>query len=154
MLNSTLPVAHKPLNSLVSRLSLIGTISAIGLLSGWVPGLSQDFSTLVFNTATYAQSAEQVTQYAKAVLQIEPVRQEALAEAKQIMGGSVPSNVCRQSSIPNTVESVCKTFLSRSAEIIKSSGLTISEFNQITMRLQKDSGLRDRMRQELIRLQQ
>jgi len=138
----------------VSRLSLIGTISAIGFLSGWVPGLSRNFSTLVFNTATYAQSAEQVTQYAKAVLQIEPVRQEALAEAKQIMGGSVPANVCRQSSVPNAVESVCQTFLSRSAEIIKSSGLTISGFNQITLRLQKDSGLRGRMRQELIRQQQ
>ncbi len=154
MLNSTLPVAHNPLHSLVSRLSLIGTISAIGLLSGWVPGLSRDFSTLAFNTATYAQSAEQVTQYAKAVLQIEPVRQEALAEAKQLMGGNVPSNVCRQSSVPNAVDSVCKTFLSRSAEIIKSSGLTIGGFNQMTMRLQKDSGLRDRMRQELIRQQQ
>jgi len=153
MLNSTLPVAAYPINSLVSRLSLIGTISAIGLLSGWVPALSRD-STLVFNTAAYAQSAEQVTQYAKAVLQIEPVRQEALAEAKQVMGGSVPANVCRQSSIPNAVESVCKTFLSRSADIIQSSGLTIGEFNRITMRLQNDSRLRDRMRQELIRLQQ
>lgn len=151
MLNSTYP---RSLQRLLSQVSVVGTLSAISLLSGWIPGLSRNFASLSFDTVVYAQSASQVQQYAKAVLQIEPIRRESLEKAKQIMGGSVPANVCRQDDLPSSVEGVCKNFLTRSAQVIKGSGLSIGEFNQITVRLQKDPGLRNRMRQELIQQQQ
>ncbi len=150
MLNLTYP---KSLHHLISQVSVVGTLSAITLLSGCIPGLSRGLTNISFNTAVYAQSTTQIQQYAKAVLQIEPIRRESLEKAKQIMGGNVPANVCRQDDLPNGVEGVCKNFLTRSAQIIKDSGLSIGEFNQITVRLQKDPGLKNRMRQELIEQQ-
>lgn len=123
----------------------------MGLFSGWVPGLSQDFSTVVFNTATYAQSAEQITKYARAVLQMEPVRQTAYQEVRRILKGSVPGDVCRQGGAPRSVKDICSRFYTRSAQIILSNGLSIGEFNEITRRLQGDAGLRTRIQQEMRR---
>lgn len=125
----------------------------MGLLSGWVPGLSQDLSTVVFDTATYAQSAEQVQRYARAVLMMEPVRQTAYQEVQRIMKGSVPGDVCRQGSVPRSVKDICSRFYTRSAQIILSNRLSIADFNSITRRLQGDAGLRNRIQQEMVRQQ-
>ncbi len=153
MLNSTLS-SWNPLSQLVPRSALIATLSVIGLVSGWVPSLSRDLSTFVFDTATYAQSTAQVTNYAKAVLNIEPVRKAHFEQVKRQMGGTVPGNICRQSSSPSSVKAICNEFYRRSAEIIKNSGLSIGEFNQITRQVQTDQEVKARVQQELVRQQQ
>lgn len=125
----------------------------MGLLSGWVPGLSHDLSTIAFGTATYAQSSEQVQRYSRSVLMMEPVRQTAYREVQRIMKGSVPGDVCRQGAVPRSVKDICSRFYTRSAQIILNNRLSISEFNDITRRLQGDSGLRNRVQEEMKRQQ-
>lgn len=132
---------------------LIGMLTITGLASGLTPGLSKDFSTVVFSTAIYAQSAEQITKYARAVLQMEPVRQTAYQEVRRILKGSVPGDVCRQGSVPRSVKDICSRFYTRSAQIILNNGLSIGEFNEMTRRLQGDAGLRSRIQQEMRRQQ-
>lgn len=152
MLSSSALCWHS-LNRLWSRSMLIGMLTITGLASGLTPGLSKDFSTVVFSTAIYAQSAEQITKYARAVLQMEPVRQTAYQEVRRILKGSVPGDVCRQGSVPRSVKDICSRFYTRSAQIILNNGLSIGEFNEMTRRLQGDAGLRSRIQQEMRRQQ-
>ena len=157
MLNAASGISQNLLNRLVAPVSLVGLLSSMGLLSGWAPGLSQDFTTVVFDTATYAQSTvnnTQIIRYAQSVLEIEPVRKEEFAKVRQVMKGNVPANVCRQDGLPEAVATACKSFFSRSADIIRKNKLSIGEFNQITQQVQSDSGLKVRIQKELIRQQQ
>lgn len=140
-------------NRWLSRASLIGVLSAVGVLSGWVPGLSKDFSTVVFETTAQAQSSSQVKKYARAVLDMEPLRQSSYREFTRLTGGNMPTEACRRGGLPNDVEYVCKRFFSRSAEIIEKNGLSIAEFNSITSKLQRDGSLKQRIQQELMRQQ-
>lgn len=153
MLNSLVSAPRNSLNRFISHASLVGTLSTISLLFGWVPGLSKDLSTLVFDTAGSAQSADQIAKYAKAVLTIEPVRKSAFDKVKQIMGGKVSGEVCRQGNSPGAVKAICSSFFTRSAEIINDSGLSIGDFNRITRQVQTDQGLKTRIQQELVRQQ-
>lgn len=139
----------------LSRAALIVVLSVGSLVTGWVPGLSKDFSTIVVGTAAYAQSinSSQVTRYAQAVLEMEPVRQSSYREFRRLTGGNIPPEACRRGGLPNDVEYVCKRFFTRSADIIQSNGLSIAEFNEITQRLQSDAGLRQRIQKEMIRQQ-
>lgn len=141
-------------HAFVSRTVLVGMLSAGAVLSGWVPGLSKDLSTVVVGTAAYAQSVsnDQVVKYARAVLRMEPVRQSSFREFQRLTGGNVPPD-CRRSGLPNNVEYVCKRFFTRSAEILQDSGLSIGEFNAITERLQNDAELKQRIQRELMRQQ-
>ena len=104
--------------------------------------------------AAYAQaSAPQVSQYARAAFYIEQQRQQDYAEAKKIMSGNVPEDVCRQQNIPSAVHDICGRFLKRSAEIIKENGLTIAQFNEITRRKEGDPNLQQQIQSELLKLQ-
>ncbi|NEQ84705.1 MAG: DUF4168 domain-containing protein, partial [Moorea sp. SIO2I5] len=71
------------LTQLFSQSLLVGGLTAISLLSGFIPELSEDSYTLVIRTSAYAQdvtseiSPNDVTQYAEVLLQIEPIRASA-----------------------------------------------------------------------------
>ncbi len=94
-----------------------------------------------------------VREYAGAVLEIEPLRQDSFREVRNIMGGKVPSDICRQSSMPNSVSMICDRFLDRSAAIIQRHNLTVNEFNEMTQRSKSDPQLMKAIQAELIRLQ-
>ena len=47
----------------------------------------------------------------------------------------------------------CGRFLKRSAEIIKDSGLSISQFNELTRRKEGDPALQQQIQSELLKLQ-
>jgi hypothetical protein len=99
------------------------------------------------------QTPEQVIQYARAAYEIEQVRRRNYAQAKRILGGNVPEDVCRQQTIPSEVKGICEDFSRRAAEIIKRNGLTYGQFNDITRRKDRDPELRQKIQQELLRLQ-
>lgn len=139
----------------LSRLSAIGLVSALGVLSGWVPGFSSHQSLMVFDAPSYAQSAisnDDIVRYARTVLDMEPLRQASYQSVKRQMNG-VPGNVCRQGNVSASVKGVCNRFLNQSAQIIKKHGLSTEEYNAITRRLGSDKGLRNRIQKELIRQQ-
>lgn len=145
------------LNYLVRRVGWVGVISTMGILSGWLPGLSNDVLTLTGSPAAYAQSSfsnDQVNNYAQAVLAMEPLRQRSYQQVQRLMGGKTPDDVCRQEGLPNPVRIICDRFFQESAEIIKGNRLSLNEFNQITQRAQNDSALKNRIQQALIRFQQ
>lgn len=141
-----------PRHRSMTKIFWLSMLSSVGLLSGVVPGISKDFSQLSFDFSAQAQSAEQISSYAKAVLEGEPVRLKYLNQARKVMGGSVPENVCRQSNVPGPIKGICARFFSESADVINRN-ISSQEFNQITQRAQSDANLRRRIQQEMIRQQ-
>jgi hypothetical protein len=125
-----------------------------GLLTGIVPGWSGDTAHLSWSTIVLAQTANQIRNYAGAVLDIEPLRRKAYRDVRHMMKGTVPSDVCRLGQLPGTVNSVCSSFFDESADIIRKNNLSINEFNDITQRSKTDPKLMNQIQQELIRQQQ
>lgn len=104
-------------------------------------------------------SDEEVRRYASAVLTMEPLRQNAYTEIQRIIRtDNVPTIVCHPpqalNSLPADIRLIATDFCNQSKRIVEGSGLSISRFNDITLRLEEDSGLRQRIQTELIRLQQ
>ena len=126
----------------------------MGLVVSYTPHLVLRSTAWSVSDAAYAQaSSPQVSQYARAAFYIEQQRQQDYAEAKKIMSGNVPDDVCRQQNIPSAVHDICSRFLKRSAEIIKENGLTIAQFNDITRRKEGDPSLQQQIQSELLKLQ-
>ena len=144
---------------MLSRTLVVGALTTLGLLSGHVPDLSGS-SALVFSSAAYAQpvSDPEVTNYARAVLVMEPVRQTAFNEIKKMIGsGDVPPIVCHKSksldALPGNARNIAVTYCNNSKEIVESNGLSIARFNAITVNLQNDPDLKRRIHDELLRIQ-
>ncbi|MCS6812901.1 MAG: DUF4168 domain-containing protein [Cyanobacteria bacterium] len=102
---------------------------------------------------------EEVRRYASSVLTMEPLRQTAYTEIQRIMGtDNVPMIVCHPpqalNGLPADIRLIATDFCHQSKRIVEGSGLSVSRFNDITLRLEEDSGLRQRIQAELIRLQQ
>lgn len=136
-------------NPSLSKVTLVGVLSATSLLTGFAPQFSQPQAA--FGSVAYAQ-ADPVAQYARAAYQIERLRQQKFGQAKKL-APNLPADPCRQQDIPQPVRSICNSFLSESTEIVKKNGLSISQFNEITRRKDSDPSLQQQIRQEMQRLQ-
>lgn len=150
-------------NRIFSQLFVVGTLAAIGLVTGLTPEYSRESHSLVFSSAAYAQdvSAEEITRYAQAVLAMEPLRQQAYREIKLIIGsGNVPDIVCgRPASIralPAGAQTVARNYCNQSSAIVANffPREKTARFNEITNLMQRNQGLRTRIQRELVRLQQ
>ena len=138
--------------------SIFMVLATVGL-SGLAPDLSGR-SILIFSSRAYAQAVSniEVTNYAQAVLAMEPVRQESYDEIKKIIGSSeVPSIVCHKpaslDALPGNARNIAVNYCNRSKNIVESNGLTIARFNEITVSLQKEPDLKTRIHNELVRIQ-
>jgi hypothetical protein len=151
------------LSRILSRLPIVGTLAAIGLLCGVVPEWSKDTATFRFNLSVSAQATvtdEEVTNYARAVLEMEPLRQAAYARIKQIVGSSrVPNIVCGRPesirSLPPEAQEIARSYCSQSAAIVSKyfPRNRTSRFNTITNLMGENPRLRERIQRELLRLQ-
>ena len=97
--------------------------------------------------------------YAKAVLAIEPVRQAAYNEIQQMSkNGQAPDIVCDQSKslerLSKDIQTVAINYCTQSKKISESNGLTMAQFNALSVNVQSDPELQRRIQNELIRLQQ
>jgi hypothetical protein len=72
------------LNRMLSQSLIVGAFATVGILSGITPDISAR-SGVVFSSAAYAQaiSNTEVTNYARSVLVMEPVRQTAFTEIQE-----------------------------------------------------------------------
>lgn len=129
-------------------------LTSFVVLAGLVPGLSRQSAEINWASAAFAQTTNQIQNYAGAVLEIEPLRRKAYQKVRRMMNGNVPSDVCRQDRLPNMVNSICANFFDESADIIRKNNLSIREFNDLTQRSQSDKRLMNEIQQELIRQQQ
>ncbi|MGA7934356.1 MAG: DUF4168 domain-containing protein [Kovacikia sp.] len=136
----------------LSRIVTVGVLSTVSLLSGLTLQIPRNSIAPISTISAHAQS-DPVSQYSRAAYEIERMRQKKYGEAKQVMGGDVPADVCRQQNLPSTVRGICDDFLKESANIIKQNGLTIAQFNDITRRRDSDSALQQQIQSELLRLQ-
>jgi hypothetical protein len=141
--------------SMKSRRSsaLLASIAATVLFTGFAPQIAQPVLEYVFGSPALAQTQADVAKYARAAYDIEKLRQSRYAEAKRLMGGNVPGDVCRQQDIPANVRGICNDFLRESGDIIKRNGLTVSQFNAITLKKDSDANLQRQIQQELLQLQ-
>jgi hypothetical protein len=139
--NVTLPmmnrVFHLParLNKMLARSLVLGTLSTLGLLSGFTPNLSGQTSHL-FDSAAYAQSQEPVfTRYVRAAYELEITRRPLDEEVKRLTGGNAPSNVCSnvdqvQANVRDRVRDICAGFATQRKTIVYDKyKLSQDEFN-------------------------
>ncbi len=146
---------------MLSRSLVVGAFATVGLLSGLTPDLSgRSSALLVFSSAAYAQVVNdtEVTNYAQAVLAMEPVRQTAFNEIKKMIGsGDIPAIVCHKPEsldvLPGNAQNIAVDYCNESKNIVESNGLRIARFNAITVNLQNDPNLKKRIHNELIRIQ-
>lgn len=149
------------LNRMLSRSLLVGAISSVGLFTDLVPDLFHTSSNLVFSTKAFAQdvSDTEVSKYAKAVLEAEPVRESALSNIQQIIGsGQVPEIACYKKdtleNLPENARDVASKYCSNYESIVKRYFTSFEEFNQITKNVQNDPNLKKRVQDEMLRLQE
>lgn len=144
---------------LLSKSLIVAIISTIGSLSGLAPAFSGNLQIQRFIPAVTAQtvSPPDISNYARAVLALEPIRKDALARIEKILG-RVPTIVCNEPKTLNALSGeareIAVNFCNKSKEIVESNGLTTNTFNQITIKLQNDPALQQQIQQEMIRIQQ
>ncbi len=125
--------------------------------------------TIVHLPAAQAQTVtnEEVTNYAEAVLTMDADRQAAYAQISDIMVSAeldvsdyslTCPNAQTLSDVPNSVRPRVKTILieycNSASTIVEESGLTVRRFNAITEAHRSDSELAQRIRDEIVSLQQ
>ena len=146
------------LNRMLSQSLIVGAFATVGVISGVAPDISAR-SGVIFSSAAYAQaiSNTEVTNYARSVLVMEPVRQTAFTEIKKMISGDIPPIVCHKpgslNALPGNARKIAVNYCRRSQEIVESNGLTINRFNAITVNLQNNPDLKRRIHNELIRIQ-
>ena len=166
MLNFLRPCFQPQRNRVLSRRMgkplaaslVVGTFAAVGL-SGLAPDLSKR-SPLAFSSVAYAQDAgdTDVTNYAQAVLEMEPVRQTAFDEIKKLIGSEdIPPIVCHKpeslDALPGNARKIAVNYCSQSQKIVESNLLSIARFNAITVDMQNNPNLKTQIQNELLRIQ-
>jgi hypothetical protein len=148
------------LSQVLLKSVMLGTLSMASVLGGVVPRFVIQPFPAAFDAFAYAQAFtnEEVTNYARAVLDIEQVRKSAFSEIKRaINSGVMPSVVCNQTDaldqLSGEARRIFVEYCQQSKTIVENHGLTPSRFNEITLSLHNDSDLQKRVRSALIQLQ-
>ncbi|MBD2580392.1 DUF4168 domain-containing protein [Oscillatoria sp. FACHB-1406] len=143
----------------INRAVLVGAMTAGSLFLNLIPAISGSSHRLSFQTSAYAQSINQaeITNYARAVLAMEPLRQATYDDIKRIVGsGDVPNIVCSQpssfSSLPGNARQIAVNYCNKSREFVRSSNLTVERFNEITDSLGSNADLKRRIQNAMIEL--
>ena len=158
-------LSYQPFSSRKFALSLIyKVVSTIT----WLAGLTAILAGCASNSASNAPtpiatvssvSAEEVKNYAKAVLAIESSRKNAYTEIQQKIDNDqkVPDITCTQAdtiaSLPKSVQDIAVNYCNQSKKIGESHGLTMPQFNAITVSAQTNPDLQRRIQNEMVRLQ-
>ncbi|WP_390824723.1 DUF4168 domain-containing protein [Anabaena subtropica] len=100
----------------------------------------------------------QITSYAQAVLAMEPARQQAFGEIKRMVGDrDVPKIVCNEpnsmNGLPGKARDIAVNYCNHSQKIVGDYGLTIDQFNRMTVEIQSNNNLKRQVYNTLIRLQ-
>ncbi|MFM7405865.1 MAG: DUF4168 domain-containing protein [Cuspidothrix sp.] len=119
-------------------------------------------ATFSLNTIAIAQTpsinSTEVTNYAKAVLAMEPVRQKAFQEIKKLIGSKdIPKIICNDPNtfnpLPAKAKDVAIKYCNNSQKIVEENKLTTERFNQITVEIQSNNDFKKQVYNTLLRLQ-
>jgi hypothetical protein len=143
--------------SLILRVvSSIGWLAALtAILAGCASSKVSDAPTPIPSVTSL--SADEIENYAKAVLAIEQSRQVASTEIQQVTNnGTVPDVTCTKAdsiaALPSNIQKIAVNYCEKSKEHIETHGLTILKFNGITVTAQSNTELQERIQGELVRL--
>lgn len=159
-MNTSLNTSKFKFNQILRQSLLASILSAAALASGWVPGLYAAAPIPVFGAAAQAQEISnlEITNYARAVLAIEPRREAASREIKSMASGQAPKVLlCKAegiNSLSRNIRGVAVNYCDQAKKIIENNKLTISRFNQITVLQQGNPAVKAQIQAELMRLQQ
>ena len=134
------------------RFFMSSLITLLGILYGCslVSTISTSFSQSIMKF-----SDKDITNYAQIVLKIEDQRQIAYQKIEEITEGLPQEISCDQSytlkQLPNQAQTIAVKFCNLSKKIAQDSGLSSNKFNSITEKAQKDTTLRKRIQNAMIR---
>jgi hypothetical protein len=101
--------------------------------------------------ALFQVSDEDLRKYAAALLEIEPLRVEALTAIKSKVSGDLPNLMCNQpdsmSSLPSDARKIFVRYCANANEIANRKGLSLAAFNRITSQVSSSPQLRKRLQQ-------
>ncbi|WAS04788.1 DUF4168 domain-containing protein [Gloeomargaritales cyanobacterium VI4D9] len=113
------------------------------------------FCLLCLNRPVWGQtplSDDRIQRYALIVLELEPIRQAHLEEARRLLGTiNTSGNLCGERNLPAPVQTVCNRYFEKSQRLVEQRGLTIQEFNLITTQAQQDPTLSKRIQDAMLR---
>lgn len=136
------------LTRIFSQSLVVATLTTLSLLSGFTPGLSENFHTLDLSSSAHAQAVSdgELTKYVRASLKIEALRLATYNEIKRTNNGTVPDiRSCSLQGLSSEVASIWKRFCNQAEVLIEKEGLDNSRYNIITKMRQEDPNLEKRV---------
>ncbi|MDB9535826.1 DUF4168 domain-containing protein [Dolichospermum planctonicum CS-1226] len=139
------------LHQILSQPLILATITTVSLISG----------TFSFNSPAIAQTFNvndtELTNYVKAVLEMEPVRQQAFEEIKKIIGSKdIPQVICNDptsvNALPSKAKDIAVNYCNQSQQIVKKF-ISVERFNEITLQKQKNTTLQKQLYKASLNLQ-
>lgn len=98
-------------------------------------------------------SGSELKKYAKALIEIEPLRIAALEAISKKVGGNLPNLMCHQpesmESLPNDARKVFVGYCNQSKSIAQGYGLGINRFNEITNMVLTNPQLQSRLQRQI-----
>jgi hypothetical protein len=144
-----------PLNRTLTRSLMASLLAIIGILYGCnvVPTIRVQPSP-----SNLEITDKDIKNYAKTVLKIESQRKIAYQKIEQILGDPPPEIVCDRpdtlKQLPPDAQKVAVEFCNNSKKIAQESGLTSSQFNQMTQKAQKEETLKKKIQNAMIQVRQ
>ncbi|MCC5643810.1 DUF4168 domain-containing protein [Nostoc sp. CHAB 5824] len=139
---------------ILSQSFFFGAIATVGVISNAFSLSSKAYG----QTPPPIVNNTEIDSYAQAVLAMEPARQNAFEEIKKLIGnGEIPKIVCNDSNsingLPRKAQDIAVNYCNRSQKIVQDNGLSIDQFNKITIELQNNNNLKSQVYNTLLRLQ-
>lgn len=147
---------HTSLQHMLSQILCLGILTTASFIT----------SGLTFSYQAHGQTPPvnnsvnntQITSYAQAILAMETPRQRAFEEIKKLIGGGeIPRIICNDpksiQELPRPAQNIAVSYCNHSLKIVENNGLSIDQFNKITMELQSNDDLKREIYNTLIRLQ-
>lgn len=143
---------------------VVSALSTVAVLGRLAPSFAGQTPTLTVIAPSYAQafSDQEITKYAKAVLEIEPVRKGALDRFKKFVESTnsvqLSEIACHKVAgeglpwLTKEPRQIVVDYCEQSKEIVENNGMSIRRFNEITVNSRSNSELMRRIRNELLRL--
>ena len=135
---------------------------------GWFAGITAILTGCGSNPASESPTptpmvtsatSEDIENYARAILAIEPIRQAAYEEIQKMTNNeTIPDVTCTKSeslaALPKNIQGIAVNYCQRAKKFIDDTeGLTMDKFNAITSSVQSNPELQQRIQNELVRLQ-
>lgn len=150
-----------PLHQSLLKIALVTTsflFAGIGL--DFILNKASGSNPLQMSAISQAQeyNEQQLENYAQAVIAIEKLRRNTFGEIQNVLNSQkVPNIACNRSEsyedLPSDARSLIINYCNRSKEIVQKQGLTVSEFNQITEKMESNPKLKEKVQQEMLQAQ-